>query len=105
MPLLIHGWYTDSIKLPFHKNLALYLIQCYQMSNVGGVKKKKNLTEPVSLQTKTDTLSNQQNYQIWILYTIVHSMLMRLVVTIVYCTQINLYIHLKKINKSWIVKF
>lgn len=55
--------YNDSIKLPFHKNLALYLIQCYQMSNVGGVK-KKNLTEPVSLQTKTDTLSNQQNYQI-----------------------------------------
>lgn len=97
MPLLIHGWYTDSIKLPFHKNLALYLIQCYQMSNVGGVK-KKNLTEPVSLQTKTDTLSNQQNYQIWILvlHTIVHSMLMRLVVTEVYYTQINLYIHLKK---------
>lgn len=63
-------------------------------------KKKKNLTEPVSLQTKTDTLSNQQNYQILKLYTIVHSMLMRLVVTIVYCTQINLYIHLKKINKS-----
>lgn len=69
------------------------------MSDVGGVK-KKNLTEPVSLQTKTDTLSNQQNYQILKLYTIVHSMLMRLVVTIVYCTQINLYIHLKKINKS-----
>lgn len=44
--------------------MALYLIQCYQMSNVGGVKKKKNLTEPLSLQTKTDTLSNQQNYQI-----------------------------------------
>lgn len=33
------------------------------MSNVGGVK-KKNLTEPINLQTKTDTISNQQNYQI-----------------------------------------
>lgn len=42
MPLLIHGWYNDSIKLPFHKNLALYLIQCYQMSNVGAVKKKES---------------------------------------------------------------
>lgn len=61
------------------------------LSNVCAVK-KKNLTEPVSLQTKTDTLSNQQNYQIWILYTIVHSMLMRLVVNIVYCTQINQFV-------------
>lgn len=85
--------------------MALYLIQCYQMSNVGGVKKKESHRTSISLQTKTDTLSNQQNYPIWILYTIVHSMLMRLVVTIVYCTQINLYIHFKKINKSWIVKF
>lgn len=42
MPLLLHGWYNDSIKLPFHKNLALYLIQCYQMSNVGAVKKKES---------------------------------------------------------------
>lgn len=42
MPPLLHGWYNDSIKLPFHKNLALYLIQCYQMSNVGAVKKKES---------------------------------------------------------------
>lgn len=42
MPLLLHGWNNDSIKLPFHKNLALYLIQCYQMSNVGAVKKKES---------------------------------------------------------------
>lgn len=42
MPLLLHGWYNDSIKLPFHKNLALYLIQCYQMSNVGAVNKKES---------------------------------------------------------------
>lgn len=42
MPTLTHKWYNDSIKLPFHKNLALYLIQCYQMSNVGAVKKKES---------------------------------------------------------------
>lgn len=65
MPLLLHGRYNDSIKLPFHKNLALYLIQCYQMSNVGAVNKKEShRTNKSSLQTKTDTLSNQQNYQI-----------------------------------------
>lgn len=35
------------------------------MSNVGAVNKKEShRTNKSSLQTKTDTLSNQQNYQI-----------------------------------------